>query len=509
MKNKENGVYYTPPALADFLVKPLMKSMNQRILDPSYGEGSLLLAAERFINKKHSDIQLFGCDILPVNGLLKHLPEANLNEVDFFDFSIENKFQTIIMNPPYVRHQIQNQTNIDKYRKNFAILRILNNNADLWAFFLVKSVSHLQKGGSIGAILPWSFLQADYAKPVRQWLAEIFREIKVVVLSNKYFAKADERVVIIWLRGNGQKNISIEIASSKKIESSICFTKLNSHSWCSDRVPYSGANNIEQILFRYQSEFGFTHFVDHADIKIGVVTGAVDYFIMSKQDAKTMGFEKNRLIPILTRSDEFANYIRNGEKDLSFLLALKGEDHFKYKIYIQKGIEAKFHLRRHSILREPWYAVKVGKVPDAFFHYRITKIPYLLPNDNKVQSTNSIHRVYFKNITEIEKKWIFVSILSLPSQLSLETNAKTYGRGVLKFEPTSLKNALVISRNDSIVDSTYKQIIDLLSKGNKERAMQVATEFIYKELSIPEELKHSAEEALLRLQELRLPNKNE
>lgn len=510
MKNKENGVYYTPPALADFLVKPLMKNMNQKILDPSYGEGALLLAAERFINKKkkYSDIHLFGCDIQPVNGLLKHLPEANLKEIDFFAFVSETLFQTILMNPPYVRHHIQDLEKIKLYRTIFPKLSILNNKADLWAYFLIKVVSHLQLGGNIGAILPWAFLQADYAKPLRKWLADIFREIKVVALSNKYFEKADERIVVIWLKGHGQKNNSIKIASSNKIESKICFTEIDLQSWTSDRVIYTGTNNIERILLKYQSEFGFTNFLDHADVKIGIVTGAVDYFIVSKQEANAIGFEENRLIPILTRADEFPNYIKNGKNDLSLLVALKEKDDLKYGHYLKEGILGEYHLRRHSLLREPWYAVKVGAVPDAFFHYRVKKIPYLLPNNNNVQSTNSIHRIYFKNATAIERKWIFVSILSLPSQLSLEINAKTYGRGVLKIEPKSLKNTLVIKRNDPIINSTYEQIIDLLSFGNKERAMEIATEFIYKELGIPEELKNSAEEALSNLQSLRLFNKD-
>jgi adenine-specific DNA-methyltransferase len=506
MKNKKNGIYYTPPALADYLVKPLIKTKDQSILDPSYGEGSLLLAAERAIKHKWKNpyFHLFGCDILPVNGLLRHIPEANLKQIDFFCFSTDNTFHTIIMNPPYVRHQIQESSNIEKYRSSYPILKILKNTADLWAYFLVKAVLHLKKGGNIGAILPWAVLQADYAKPLRTWLSEIFNEIIVVTLSNKYFKKANERVVILWLKGYGRKCKSIKIASSKNIESTITFTELPIHNWTSNRVFYSSFYNIEQILNRYKSEFGFTEFSLHADVKIGVVTGAVDYFIMSKKETKKIGISRNRLIPILTSSDEFAEYLKIGKKNLSLLASLKAKDHLKYRNFIKKGIESKVNLRSHSLLREPWYSVKVGNVPDAFFHYRITKIPYLLPNHDKVQCTNSIHRIYFKNVTEIEKKWIIVSMLSIPSQLSIEINAKTYGRGILKIEPKSLKNALVIKRCDPIVNSTYEKIISLLSANKKESAMYAASEFIYNELGISEDLIHCTEEILGKYQDLRI-----
>jgi adenine-specific DNA methylase len=503
---KENGVYYTPRVLAEYLARPLITANSHAILDPSYGEGSLLLAAERIFKQKNgsSEIHLFGCDTKPVNGLLKHLPEANLKEIDFFNFTSDTMFQTILMNPPYVRHQIQDLEKIKKYRILYPELSIINNSADLWAYFLIKSVSHLQKNGNIGAILPWAFLQADYAIPLRKWLADNFRKIKVVALSNKYFERADERVVVIWLKGYGQKNNSIKISASKKIKSRIAFTDLSLDNWCSDKVSYSGVKNIEQILRRYQSEFGFSNFVDHADVKIGVVTGAVDYFIVSKNDAKEIGFKRNHLIPIITSPDGFSNYLKNGEKTLPLLVTLKEKDCNTYSDYIKKGIDGGYHLRSHSQRRKPWYSIKPDKVPDAFFHYRISKTPYLLPNLRKVQCTNSFHRIYFKNINEIEKKWIAVSLLSLPSQLSLETNSKTYGRGILKIEPRALKMTLVVKRNDPIINSVYEHIIFLLSNDQKEKAMQIATEFIYKELDIPKDFERLTDKTLSVLQDLRL-----
>lgn len=506
MYNKKNGVYYTPLALAEFLAKPLINSKTQSVLDPSYGEGSLLLAAERIFTKKKisSDIHLFGCDTKPVNGLLKHLPEANLQEMDFFDYEVKNQFQTILMNPPYVRRHIQNSEKVNVYRKTFPNLSLANNSADLWALFLIKSVTHLKEGGNIGAILPWAFLQADYAKPIRNWLFDIFREIKVVALSDKFFEKADERVVVIWLNGYGHKCKSLKIGASESIKSKIVFSNLSYSNWCSDRVFYSGGNSIDEILSEYKNRFEFKKISNYAEVKIGVVTGSVDYFIMPRKEAKETGFNVSRLIPILKSSTEFGDYLTLGKKSLNVLIALKAKDHLKYTRFIRQGVKDEINLRAHSEQREPWYAVKVGKIPDAFFHYRATKIPFLLPNPHQVQSTNSIHRIYYKNITEIEKKWMIVSMLSTPSQLSVETNSKTYGRGILKIEPKSLKETLVITRNDPKINSVYEKIILLLGSNKKELAAQLATEFIYEELGVSEELKYSTEEALKKFRDLRI-----
>ncbi len=505
---KKNGVYYTPPALAEYLAEPLISSSDQTVLDPAYGEGSLLLAAEKIYKEKNlkNTIHIYGCDIKPVNGLLQHLPEANLLKTDFFDFPIERKFQTILMNPPYVRHHIQNEKKVIKYRSSYEGLKILNNSADLWSMFLVKAVSHLQIDGNIGAILPWAFLQADYSKPLRKWLADNFGFIKVVALSDKYFDGADERVIILWLRQFGRKNTSINIAATNNIESPIEISRISIKQWLSDRVSYTSGISPEEILSQFISTYGFTRFSNHADVKIGVVTGAVDHFILTGEQAKNYGIPIKRLIPIITSSKEFPKYLIEGEENLRFLVALKENDHLKFRKFIRNGVENEYNLRSHSKLRDPWYAVRVGNVPDAFFHYRISKIPFLLPNNNHVQCTNAFHRVYFKNLSSIQQKWIYVSMLSLPAQLSIELLSKTYGRGILKIEPKSLKNAIVLKNDDDCINPVYIKVIKLLSQDKKDEAMAYATEFICEKLKINKLLIESSNNLINILRKLRISN---
>lgn len=507
--NKKNGVFYTPPILADYLVKPLSLKENQTILDPSYGEGALLLAAEREVNNKkpNAHLQLFGCDIQPVNGLLKHLPEANLNEVDFFSYSVENKFETLLMNPPYVRHHIQDSKKISLYKENLPDLNILNKSADLWAYFLIKAVSHLNANGNIGAIIPWSFLQADYAIPLRRLLVDKFEEITALAISHKYFEDADERVVMLWLKGYGKPNKSIRVAASKNIETEPVFYDIDQNNWCSDKVNYTGEASITNTLSLLESRYRFVKFMEYADVKIGVVTGAVKYFIRPKEELISLKINRSRRIPILTSAAQFHEYLKNGKDNLKELIAFKDKDHLKYKKLIKQGIEDEINLTSHSQLRSPWYVVKIGAVPDAFFHYRATKTPYLVLNDHKIQCTNSIHRIYFKSLTQTQKKWLIVSLLSNPSQLSIEMNAKTYGRSILKIEPTSLKKTLVVVRNDRIVEPVFRKIQALLADNKRDEAVKQASAFIYRVLNLPISVITTIESELNKIQDLRISHK--
>ncbi|MCK9204429.1 MAG: N-6 DNA methylase [Bacteroidales bacterium] len=510
MSKKEQGIYYTPSVLAEYMASPLIYLNEQTVLDPAYGEGALLLAAEKIFKAKNlgNSIHLYGCDTKPINGLLNHLPEANLHKSDFFSYPVERKFHTILMNPPYVRHHIQNEKKINKYRATYDELKVLNNSSDLWALFLVKAVSHLKEDGSIGAILPWAFLQADYSQPLRRFLSENFGIIEVVALSDKYFDDADERIVIVWLKQFGRRSISINIAAPTSIRAKIEFSKISLDRWLADRVSYTAGYAPDLIISEYISKYGFTKFSDHADVKIGVVTGAVDYFILTKKEANEFGIPAHRLVPIITNSIEFPKYLINGNSDLRLLVALKRDDHFKFRDFIQLGISKEYNLRSHSVLRDPWYSVNLGKVPDAFFHYRISKIPYLVPNLNGVQCTNAFHRIYFKNLTSIERKWIYVSILSLPAQLSIELNSKTYGRGILKIEPKSLKNTIVLKKKDDKIIRPYNTIIKLLAENKKDEAMIFATQFVCNELGIDAALKNSSCNIVETLRKLRRPNRD-
>jgi len=506
-ENKKNGVYYTPRELATYLARPLIKKPGLHVFDPAYGEGALLLAAERvYLEKKLGDskIHLYGCDIKPLNGLLQHLPEAHLKKTDFFEYASERLYDVILTNPPYIRHHIQDNVKVDSYKANHSNLQILNNSADLWSYFLIKAVSHLKKGGSIGAILPWAFLQADYAVPLRKWFSEIFGDITMLTLSNRYFEEADERIVVLWCENFGVRSKTIKIGSSKDILEESKYFNLSLADWLSDRIFYANSTNVANILERYVNEYKFQRFETYANIKIGVVTGANKYFTLSHEKAEELGFERNKLIPVLTNARELVSYISTGNRNLKKLLKLDMEDYKTFSSYLKLGVTEGYNLRAHSTLRDPWYKVKIGKVPDAFFPYRINHTPHIVRNKYGTQCTNSIHRIYFKNLDEVEIQWLEISILSDIGQLSLEAYSKTYGRGFLKIEPKSLKNALVLKRRDKQAAATHEKIMKFLAEGNKALACETASEFISKKCNISSSLLLNTKRALDEFQNIRL-----
>ncbi len=494
-ENRKNGVYYTPNSLAEFLVNPLIKRTRQSIFDPAYGDGALLIAAEKIfkkqVNGNGAKLAIYGCDLKPVNGKLAHLPESNLVKMDFFDYPHENKYDLILMNPPYVRHHFLDNDVRLKYYQSISSMLKLKLTSGLWAYFLVKAVKHLKNQGSIGAILPWSFLQADYSQKIREWLLNHFKEIKILALNSEYFPKTQERVLMVWLNNYGQRTGSIKISFSSDLRENTTYIDLDKKEWLSPRVNFSRQDDIESLLQTYIDRHNFIRFGEAARVSIGVVTGADSFFILPGDEARGKQFPDSRLIPILSSSKEFTSLRLNGKGPQKRLLQFTSNINNNDLRYIREGEAQGLQYRAHSKLRTPWYRVNPGDIPDAFFPYRMAKIPYLMLN-NGYQCTNSIHRVYFKNLNDNQRKWLQLSLLSVPGQLALESYSKTYGRNVLKIEPGALKDSIVYLSDDPEINSIYPVISTMIAAGKKIDAMEVATVFLNKKLNIDPGLSTSA-----------------
>jgi adenine-specific DNA-methyltransferase len=110
-----------------------------RVLEPSCGDGAF-------------SRRLPGCVALEVDA--RHLPEG-ATHLDFFAYPQEARFETVIGNPPYVRHQeIREQTRVLLPKKRF------DARSNLYLFFIDKAMRHLPPGGELIFITPRDFLKA-------------------------------------------------------------------------------------------------------------------------------------------------------------------------------------------------------------------------------------------------------------------------------------------------------------------------------------------------------------
>jgi len=122
----------------------------------------------------------FGSVLEPCCGngaFLKHLPNAtgieidnkfkgkNILNIDFFDYPTDNKFDTIIGNPPYVRFQ-----DIPKTTRQKLNLRNFDKRTNLYLFFIEKAIKHLSPHGELIFITPRDFLKATSSVKLNEFI---------------------------------------------------------------------------------------------------------------------------------------------------------------------------------------------------------------------------------------------------------------------------------------------------------------------------------------------------
>ncbi|MGA2925729.1 MAG: N-6 DNA methylase, partial [Solirubrobacteraceae bacterium] len=194
---KLRGAFFTPPAIADFLVTwATAGRRDATVLDPTCGEGVFLLAAARRLAGFDADAraverQLRGMDLHPESLdetrrlLAAEGHAATLTAGDFFEQPTPAQLDgglpwvdAVVGNPPFVRyHEHRGDTRRRAAAAALAQGVRLSGLASSWAALLVHACGFLKPAGRVAMVLPAELLTVGYAEPVRRWLRSRFAAV--------------------------------------------------------------------------------------------------------------------------------------------------------------------------------------------------------------------------------------------------------------------------------------------------------------------------------------------
>ena len=141
-----------------------LRQHKGRTLEPSSGDGAFVQCIPNCI----------GIEIDP-----RHCSPNAIN-MDFFDYPVSEKFETIIGNPPYVRYQ-----DILPNTKNKLHSQLFDERSNLYLFFIEKCVQHLTDSGELIFITPRDFLKATSSIRLNAFLYEQGTITDVIDLGDK------------------------------------------------------------------------------------------------------------------------------------------------------------------------------------------------------------------------------------------------------------------------------------------------------------------------------------
>jgi len=231
MNINELGQVFTPPAVVSAMLA--LRQNFGRVLEPSAGAGAFMRALE-------SDAVGFELDARVV-------ADARVQVGDFFAYSLDNRFDTIIGNPPYVRYQ-----DIRLSTKRLLPMEWFDRRSNLYLFFIAKCMAHLDTGGELIFITPRDFMKSTNAKRLNEALYKQGSMTHFIELGDARVFDGYTPNCAIWRWQRGLK--------SRKTAQGNLFCYQDGQIWFGDAPPTG-------------DRLG-----DYADVKVGAVSGADNIF---------------------------------------------------------------------------------------------------------------------------------------------------------------------------------------------------------------------------------------
>lgn len=515
---KKRGIYYTPIKATQLLCEWAIRLPHDRVLEPSFGGCSFLQSSKERLTSiecRTPNKQLYGCDI--DKQAFNHLSEkigpvdvsgrfllADFLSLVLADFG-KDQFDVVIGNPPYVAtrdmYKRQKKTALRIARANTIPLRGVGS---LWAYFLVHSLSFLRKDGRMAWVLPNSLIQTYYGTAVSILVAERFKKVTIIPLTQKLFSEegTKESSVVLLADGFRQRTArgNITLSGVNSLEE---FARLirgddvaELTSWSTNTNNSGTARLTRAAQAAYRNVFVRTTakiLNSVASVRIGLVTGNNRFFLLDPETVKQKGLRRSDFRTIFAKfgmterlevtASDLQAALKNNRRCM--LLNTKRKDRPGSKL--TKYLSGYLKREREKVLtfgkRKIWHLPDDGRDPDAFFSYMCHVVPRLVLNTAGTTCTNSIHRVYFRNKTPLyEKKLIAISLMTTFSNLSAELFGRRYGSGLLKLEPSEvgkLPCVIPVSIDSKTITRTFELINGLLRNGRLEEAQAEADALVF------------------------------
>lgn len=202
-KNKF-GQYFTPKVVADFMVNLADISTNSKILEPSCGEGIFLKTLKQ---KGYNDLTAYEID----QDLAKEFQFVRYES--FVSAKIDEKFDLIIGNPPYIRWKNLEAELKSELSLNPIWNKYFNSLCDYLYIFILKSIELLNENGQLIFICPEYWLNTTHSISLRNYMVQhgYFEEI-YHFNETPIFDKVTVSIVIFKFIKSKQKADKIKVA---------------------------------------------------------------------------------------------------------------------------------------------------------------------------------------------------------------------------------------------------------------------------------------------------------
>lgn len=477
--DKLRGGYYTPKPLTEFITKWAVRSKNDTILEPSCGDGDFLKVVEDRLRELRCpdelvSSQVTGVELDPGEARKAEKYSAKIINDDFFTFyrdRVHQKIQydVIIGNPPFIRYQ-----NFGENFRNiaFELMKAFgfspNKLTNIWLPFLLLSCKALKSEGRIGFVIPAELFQVDYAAEARSFLSVYFDSLILVTFKGLVFEGIQQEIVLILGEKHSQKK-GIKLVEFDTLEdlskaSPDLFDRTETKELEHDKekwVKYYLTNEELYLLRKMRQDQRITAATDLLEVNVGLVTGENDFFVMNRETVEQFQLQ-NFVSPIVSRSEQtkgllltvenFTELVKQNKRVFFFTPRNKPMDELSYqeKCYIEFGENSGFNKNYKCRIRKRWYVVPPSWEPEAFLIRQANHYTKIILNHSGALVTDTLHKIRF--LAGVNGEAVAVAFLNTYTLALAETTGRSYGGGVLTFEPGEIRKLRIPMRGAEQLD---------------------------------------------------------
>ncbi|MDR0380099.1 MAG: class I SAM-dependent methyltransferase [Candidatus Accumulibacter sp.] len=240
------GQIFTPQVIVDCMLT-LVRN-HGRVLEPACGDGAFL---------KHFP-EALGIEVDP-----RHAPPG-AEVMNFFELPEDERFATIIGNPPYVRYQ-----DISPGTRRLSRGSVLDKRANLYLFFIEKCLRHLEPDGELIFITPRDLLKATSAVPLNRLLHAAGTITDFIDLGDTHLFDQVTPNCAIWRFQKGEMSRRTRFAT---LEQGRGADGLRHPAWEDRRFVEAGGH---LLLMRHHYSLPLS---DIAFVKVGAASGADEVY---------------------------------------------------------------------------------------------------------------------------------------------------------------------------------------------------------------------------------------
>jgi adenine-specific DNA methylase len=478
---KALGAFYTDAQVAEFLVWWGIRSGNESVMDPSFGGGVFLRAASKRLLRLGGapDTQVRGVEVdADVCSRIREklhdefgICPQSLVQGNFFSLVCSEiaPVDVVVGNPPFIRYQrFSGEVRSLAFARASEQAVRLSELSSSWVPFLIHSVGFLRRGGRLAMVIPFEMCHASYAVPVLDYLARTFREVTFLTFRKKLFPDLSEDALLLLAEDKAPHQSTrfcvLDLANAGEL------AKIQAE----DRRPIRGtrllnatdvARGAERLiqsvlpkratdLYReLRSSHAVRRLGELADVGIGYVTGANDFFHLSAEEVRRWQIPPNFLKKAVRRGRDLSglrftldDWSKSyGHSQAGYLLHIAPNDAVPESVgrYLRQGQATGVNNGFKCRTRKPWYAVPHVRLPNAFLSYMSGVSPKLVANDAGVYAPNTLHILRLHPDSNLAADALAALWQTSLTQLSAEIEGHALGGGMLKLEPSEAEAVLL------------------------------------------------------------------